>query len=80
MDYSYVIQSIRYGFPLIFHGISLLILTMSDRYLIKEIISVELAAIYGIAYKFGMMINMVHIKAQVWMRLSIFLSSKMVNG
>jgi len=51
-------QSLNYGFPLVFHGIGLLILMMSDRYFIKELISVEAGGIYGIAYKFGMIMNM----------------------
>jgi O-antigen/teichoic acid export membrane protein len=67
-DQSTITRSLRYGFPLIFHGISLLILSMSDRFLIKQLISVETAGIYGIAYKFGMIMNMVLVTpfVQAW--------------
>lgn len=58
-DHAAVTRSLHYGFPLIFHGVSLLILSMSDRFLIKQLISVEAAGVYGIAYKFGMILNMV---------------------
>ncbi|HDL18202.1 MAG TPA: hypothetical protein ENH29_04025 [Bacteroidetes bacterium] len=57
-DKSDLIRSLSYGAPMILHGVSLLILSLSDRFLIKEIISVESSGIYGIAYKFGMVMNM----------------------
>jgi len=57
-DTSDLTRSLSYGAPMILHGISLLILSLSDRFLIKEIISVEASGIYGIAYKFGMVMNM----------------------
>lgn len=52
-------RSLRYGFPLVFGGVSLLFLSMSDRFLIKEIISVEASGVYGIAHKFGLIFNMI---------------------
>jgi len=60
-DHKDVIRSLRFGFPLMFNGISMLILSMSDRFFIKEIISVEASGIYGISYKFGMILNMVFV-------------------
>jgi len=67
-DHQNIIRALRYGFPLVFHGISLLILTMSDRYFIKALISIETAGVYGIAYKFGMIMNMVLVTpfVQAW--------------
>lgn len=66
--FANVKRSLRYGFPLIFHGIGLLILTMSDRLIIKQLISTEASGIYGIAYKFGMILNMVLVTpfVQAW--------------
>ncbi len=56
-----VVRSLRFGFPLMFNAISLLVLSMSDRFFIKEIISVEASGIYGISYKFGMILNMIFV-------------------
>ena len=56
---QYIPRSLKYGFPLIFNGIGLLILSMSDRYFIKELVSVDAVGVYGISYKFGMIVNMV---------------------
>ncbi len=58
-DFSDVKLSLSYGLPMVFHGISLVFLSMSGRYFIKELISVEANGIFGIAYKFGMIINMI---------------------
>ena len=60
-DHKDVIRSLSFGFPLMFNGISMLILSMSDRFFIKEIISVEANGIYGISYKFGMILNMIFV-------------------
>ena len=63
-----VVRSLRFGFPLMFNAISLLVLSASDRFFIKEIISVEASGIYGIAYKFGMILNMIFVVplVQAW--------------
>jgi len=68
---SIVRRSIRYGFPLIAHGVALLVLALSDRVLIKQLISVESSGVYGISYKFGMMMNMVLVTpfVQAWQPL-----------
>ncbi len=71
-------RSIKYGFPLIFHGIALLILSLSDRVLIKEFLSVEKSGIYGISYKFGMIMNMVLVTPfiQAWQPVMFRLENK----
>jgi len=63
-----VVRSLRFGFPLMFNAISLLVLSTSDRFFIKEIISVEASGIYGISYKFGMILNMIFVVplGQAW--------------
>ena len=70
-DFNDVKLSLSYGMPLVFHGISLVILSMSGRYFIKELISVEANGIYGIAFKFGMIINMILVTPfmQAWQPL-----------
>ena len=67
--HKYVVRSLRFGFPLMFNGISLLVLSTSDRFFIKEMISVEASGIYGISYKFGMILNMVFVMplVQSWL-------------
>lgn len=66
--HKYVVRSLRFGFPLMFNAISLLVLSTSDRFFIKEIISVEASGIYGISYKFGMILNMLFVVplVQAW--------------
>ncbi|NIR52863.1 oligosaccharide flippase family protein [candidate division KSB1 bacterium] len=61
-------RSLRYGLPLVFNGLGIIFLTMADRYFIKELVSVGTAGVYGIAYKFGMIMNMVLVSpfAQAW--------------
>ena len=63
-----IVRSLRFGFPLMFNAISLLVLSASDRFFIKEIISVEASGIYGISYKFGMILNMIFVVplVQAW--------------
>jgi len=41
--------------------LSVFVLSMSDRFFIKEIISVEASGVYGISYKFGMILNMIFV-------------------
>ncbi len=66
--HDYIVRSLRFGFPLMFNAISLLVLSTSDRFFIKEIISVEASGIYGISYKFGMILNMIFVVplVQAW--------------
>lgn len=49
--------SLRYGLPLVFHGISLLVLATSDRFFIQHMISTEVVGVYGTGYKFGMIMS-----------------------
>ncbi len=61
-------RSLQFGFPLIFYGIGFLVLSMSDRLIIKHLISTEAGGIYGISCKFGMILNMVLVTpfVQAW--------------
>lgn len=52
-------ESFSYGGPLVFGGISLILLTLADRYLLKELGTMADVGIYSMSYKFGMLINMV---------------------
>lgn len=48
-----------YGMPFIFVGISLTLLTLADRYILKVFRTMAEVGIYSMAYKFGMILNMV---------------------
>ena len=71
-------KSLSYGMPMVIHGVSLLVLSMGDRYIVKEIISVEASGIYGIAFKFGMIMNMILVTPfiQAWQPMLFRLENK----
>jgi len=48
---------VHYGFPLIFSTVSMMILTLSDRYLLKELADYSSVGIYSLAYKLAGVIN-----------------------
>ncbi len=52
-------ESFSYGAPLVFVGISLNILTLASRYLLKVLGDMADVGVYSMAAKFGMLINMV---------------------
>jgi O-antigen/teichoic acid export membrane protein len=54
-----LIESLKYSLPLIFVGISLTLMTLADRYLLKILKNMAEVGIYTMAYKFGMVMNMV---------------------
>jgi O-antigen/teichoic acid export membrane protein len=50
---------LRFGIPMVPGAIAGWVLTVSDRYLLNQYISPAEVALYDIAYKFGMIINMI---------------------
>lgn len=56
-------EMLRYGIPLIFAGISMLLLTMGDRYLLKYFLSYSDVGIYSLGYKIAGVINMLLIQS-----------------
>lgn len=68
LDFREIRRTLRYGIPLVFHSVSLLVISMSDHYFVKRLISVEAVGVYAIAYKFGMIMNMVLVTpfVQAW--------------
>jgi len=71
VEIDQVREPVRYGMPLILHGLSLVVMTMADRLLIKEMVSIEASGVYNIAAKFGMILNMVLVTpfVQAWQPL-----------
>jgi O-antigen/teichoic acid export membrane protein len=53
----------KYGFPLIFSGISMLLLSMGDRFLLKYFLTYSEVGIYSMAYKIAGLINMLLIQS-----------------
>jgi len=51
-------EMLEYGLPLVPASIAMLILTMSDRYLLKCYAGLDQVGYYSLAYKFGMIIGM----------------------
>lgn len=56
-------EMFNYGIPLIFSGISMLLLTVGDRYLLKYFLSYSDVGIYSVGYKIAGVINMLLIQS-----------------
>lgn len=56
-SFSLFIKLLKYGAPLIVFALIMPVLTLSDRFFLRIFISLEDIGIYSIAYKFGMLIN-----------------------
>ncbi len=56
-------EMFTYGFPLIFATISSMILTLSDRFIIKHVYSLSEVGIYNLGYKISSVINVVIIQS-----------------
>ncbi|MFO7863912.1 MAG: oligosaccharide flippase family protein [Salinivirgaceae bacterium] len=63
IDRKLGIEMLRYGVPLIFAGISMLLLTVGDRYLLKYFLSYSEVGIYSLGYKIAGVINMLLIQS-----------------
>ncbi|MFH1852175.1 MAG: oligosaccharide flippase family protein [Candidatus Neomarinimicrobiota bacterium] len=57
-SFSKLIQLMRFGIPLIPIAFVTPILSFSDRYFLMQFVTLEEIGVYGIAYKFGMIVNM----------------------
>lgn len=56
-------EMFRYGFPLIFSGISTFILAVGDRYLVKYFLDYNEVGIYSLSYKFSNLVKIIFIQA-----------------
>ena len=57
-SFTLLIKLMKYSLPLVFASFITPILTLSDRYFLNLFVSLEEIGVYSIAYKFGMLINM----------------------
>ncbi len=62
-SFKKLFEMLNYGFPLVLSTISTLLLTMSDRYIIKIFESDAEVGIYSLAYKISSVINMLIIQS-----------------
>lgn len=62
-DFSLFKEMFKYGFPLIFSGISMMLLAMGDRYILKYFLSFSEVGIYSLGYKIAGLINMLLVQS-----------------
>lgn len=63
IDFQIMKTLFRYGFPLILSSVSIFLLTMGDRYLIKILMEYERVGIYSLSYKIASVIKLILIQA-----------------
>jgi O-antigen/teichoic acid export membrane protein len=56
-------EMFQYGFPLIFSSVSMMLLSMGDRFIIKYYLADEQVGIYTLAYKIAGVLNMILIQS-----------------
>lgn len=63
LDFILFKEMFKYGFPLIFSGISMMLLTIGDRYILKIFLSYSEVGIYSLGYKIAGLINMLLVQS-----------------
>lgn len=58
LNKEYIKHSLRFGVPLIPHALGAVIMTMSDRIFITNMVGVETTGVYTVGYQIGMIINL----------------------
>ena len=61
VSFGYLKSSAAYSLPLIFYGLSLTILSQSDRIMISTLVGIESAGLYSFAYNIGSMISILSV-------------------
>lgn len=59
VETKYWKEGLNYSIPLIFHGVSMVILSISDRFMLKHYLTSKEVGIYSLAYTIGMMPNII---------------------
>lgn len=62
-DFTLFKEMFKYGFPLIFSGISMMLLAMGDRYILKYFLSYSEVGVYSLGYKIAGLINMLLVQS-----------------
>ena len=57
VNFSYIKNALSFGIPLIPHALGGIIMTMTDRFFITNMISIEATGVYTVGYQIGMIIN-----------------------
>ncbi len=63
IDFDLLRKLFRYGFPLIFSGISVFVLSLGDRYLVKLFLGYHEVGIYSLSYKISNVVKLVLVQA-----------------
>ena len=59
LDFTTFKKLFKFGYPFIFAGIFSMIIELSDRYIIKYLLSIEMVGIYNAGYKLGMLMLLI---------------------
>lgn len=57
IDWKWLMQLLGFGGPLVISNLTMFVLNFSDRFFLQRFQSLEVVGIYGIAYKFGFILN-----------------------
>lgn len=61
INFSYLIHAFRFGIPLVPHAIGSVIMTITDRLFITNMVGLETTGIYSVGYQIGMIINILSV-------------------
>jgi len=59
LDWSRVLEGLRFSLPLIPHTIALWVLTLSDRYVLSHFVSTASIGVYSLGYQVGFIVSMI---------------------
>lgn len=62
-NFTYLLQSIRFGFPIIFSSIGFLVFSMSDIYMLNALSTKSEVGMYSFGYKIANFINLIFIQS-----------------
>ena len=79
-DGGLFVKYVKYSWPLNLSAVAMLTLDLGDRYVLKHSVSLAQIGIYGLAYKFGMIVNAFSLVFNQFWRPRMFSLVKEPNG
>jgi O-antigen/teichoic acid export membrane protein len=79
-DVALVWREIKYSFPLVWSGIGLVIVNFGDRAFLRHVVGLSEIGIYALAYKFGLIVNIVQSPFELYWRAQAFAILKRGNA
>ncbi len=73
-------KQIRYGAPLIVHGLSMMVIHQGDRFFLRPVVTLADIGIYALAYKTGMLISYVQASFEQYWRAQVFHLVRRADG